>query len=56
MLAGGLCEIDFVENCNAESTAYFLIIILNFILILIIEIKIFDKLIEYFMQIECLWW
>ena len=36
-------KIDFVRDCIAESTAYFIIIILIFIMTPIIEIKISEK-------------
>ena len=39
-------KIDFVRDCIAELTAYFIIIILTFIITMIIEIKIFEKTIQ----------
>ena len=40
-------KIDFVRNCIAESTAYFIISILTFSITPIINIKIFQKTISY---------
>ena len=36
-------NIDFVGDCIAESTAYFFVIILDFIFTPLIEIKIFER-------------